>query len=303
VTDAGTWLAPGAPVISVDIDGQARAYPLAILIWHEIVNDNLNDTPIAVTYCPLCNSSIVFDRRIDGAVLRLGVSGNLRFSDMVMWDDLTQSWWQQFTGEAIVGAYTGQKLPMIPSQVVAFEAFAARYPDAEVLSRATGAFRSYGTNPYTGYDGTTQPFLFTGELDPRLPATEHVLGAAVGDDAAAYPFAELAQVGVINDTLSGLPVVAVWQPGGLSALDRSDMNESRMIGTAALYSSVIDGETLTFAESEGVITDTQTGSTWDGWGMATSGPLAGRQLEPMIHGVYFWFAWAAFQPETRIVTP
>jgi hypothetical protein len=193
VEDAGAWLQDQSPVIALQIEGDARAYPLAILTWHEIANDVVGGVPVAVTFCPLCNSSIVFDRRVDGQTLRLGVSGNLRNSDMVMWDDVTQSWWQQLTGEAIVGAYTGTTLTMLPSQVVGFGDFAAYFPDGQVLSRETGHTRSYGTNPYAGYETAPSPFLFDGEIDPRLPATEHVLSGLVGDAAIAYPYSLLAE--------------------------------------------------------------------------------------------------------------
>ncbi|MGQ9851612.1 MAG: DUF3179 domain-containing (seleno)protein [Aggregatilineaceae bacterium] len=95
---AQEWLQPQSPVVAVSVNGSARAYPLAIMTRHEIVNDTLGGVPVAVTFCPLCNSAIVFERTVEGQVLRFGVSGLLRNSDLIMWDDATQSWWQQFTG-------------------------------------------------------------------------------------------------------------------------------------------------------------------------------------------------------------
>ncbi len=301
VDAAGAWLQPQSPVIVVELNEIARAYPLAILTWHEIVNDVLGDTPIAVTFCPLCNSSLVFNRLVDGVTLRFGVSGNLRNSDLIMWDDATQSWWQQFTGEAIVGTYTGTQLELIASQVVGFGDFAARFPAGEVLSRDTGVNRSYGSNPYSGYDSTSDPFLFEGELDTRLPPTERVLAGIVDGVAVAYPFSVLTEVGIINDTVGGRDVVALWQGGVASALDRSSIDDSRDVGTAALFVRELDGRSLTFVQADdGTIRDEQTNSTWNVFGEAVEGELAGARLQLTFAAPHFWFAWAAFRPETLV---
>ena len=292
-----TWQAQ-TPVIALAIDGEARAYPLGILTRHEIVNDQFGDRPVAVTFCPLCNSAIVFDRTVDGQTLRFGVSGLLRNSDLIMWDDVTESWWQQFTGEGIVGEYTGTLLDIIPSTVVSYEAFTTQYPDGTVL--ATNG-RNYNNNPYTRYDSNANPFLFQGETDQRLFAVERVLGAFEEGEAVAYPFEVLAQEQVINDVLAGQDVVALWQPGAVSALDRGSIAESRDVGMAALYSRVVDDETLDFAlDDDGSIIDTRTGTTWNIFGTAQTGELAGTQLEQIRAFPHFWFAWAAFRPDTRI---
>ncbi|PJF37153.1 MAG: hypothetical protein CUN49_01875, partial [Candidatus Thermofonsia Clade 1 bacterium] len=298
---AEQWLSAESPVIALEIGEDARAYPLAILIWHEIVNDTVGGVPVAVTFCPLCNSAIVFDRHVDGQILRFGVSGNLRKSDLIMWDDQTQSWWQQITGEAIVGALTGTRLALISSQVVSFEAFKKAFPEGRVLSRDTGHDRSYGRNPYTGYDGNPRPFLFEGTLDTRLPATEHVLAGVVDGVPIAYPFSLLAREGVINDVVGKVPVVAFWQDGAVSALDRSEIDKSRRIGMAALYERTVDGRKLTFElGKDGLPRDLETGSIWNVFGRATEGALAGTQLVRAFANPHFWFAWAAFQPETRV---
>lgn len=295
---ASAWLQPQSPVIAFQLDGIARAYPLAILIRHEIVNDVVEDTPVAVTFCPLCNSALVFERRVDGETLRFGVSGLLRNSDLIMWDDLTQSWWQQFTGQAIVGEYTGTQLTILPSLVVGFGAFVEQYPDGQVLSPGG---RSYGSNPYTNYDSSSSPFLFNGQVDDRLFATVRVLAGVINGQPIAYPFPALAEERVINDTVGDEPVVAFWQPGATSALDQSSIDGSRDVGMAALYSRELDGEELTFsADENGVIHDDQTGSTWNVFGTATEGDLAGSQLEQELAFPHFWFAWAAFQPDTLV---
>lgn len=298
---AANWLSAQSPVIALQIDGDVRAYPLAILIWHEIVNDTVGGVPVAVTFCPLCNSSLVFDRQVNGQALRFGVSGNLRKSDLIMWDEQTQSWWQQLTGEAIVGELTGTRLQLIGSQVVSFEVFRRTFPNGKVLSRQTGHDRSYGRNPYTSYDSNPRPFLFEGEIDPRLPATEHVLAGIIDGIAIAYPFSLLAQEGVINDAIGSVPVVAFWQDGAVSALDRSEIDSSRRVGMAALYERTVEGRVLTFELSkDGGLRDVETGSTWDVFGRATEGALAGKQLVRAFANPHFWFAWAAFQPQTRL---
>jgi hypothetical protein len=296
---ASAWLQPQSPVIMLTVDEQARAYPLAVLIWHEIVNDVIGETPVAITFCPLCNSAIVFDRRVAGQTLRFGVSGLLRNSDLIMWDDVTQSWWQQFSGEGIVGTYTGTLLDILPSRVVSFGAFAAQYPAGKVLARESK--RDYGTNPYTGYNSTDSPFLFRGAVDIRLPATERVLAGLVDGEAVAYPFSILMEAKVINDTVGGIDVVAFWQPGAASALDKARIDDSRDVGMAALYNRSLAGQVLTFRVDEnGLIQDAQTGSTWNIFGTATAGELSGNQLKQEFAFPHFWFAWAAFQPETGI---
>jgi hypothetical protein len=303
VAAASTWLIEQSPVIVVELEGEARAYPQALLIWHEIANDEIAGVPIAITFCPLCNSSIVFDRRVDGEILEFGVSGVLRNSDMVMYDRQTESWWQQFTGEGIVGVYTGTVLDIIPSQVIGFGQFAERYPDGLVMSRDTGYARSYGINPYTDYDQTSRPFLFDGEVDPRLPATERVLAGEIDDVAIAYPFSILAEQIVINDVIGETPVVVFWQPGVASSLDRATIDESRDIGTAALYERTLaDGRVLEFEwdEANQVLLDTQTGSEWNLFGEAVAGELAGTVLQQRVFAPHFWFAWAAFEPDTLV---
>ncbi len=301
IENAASWLQPQSPVIALSINGEARAYPLAVLIWHEIANDTVGGVPVAVTFCPLCNSSVVFDRRVEGETLRFGVSGNLRNSDLIMWDDRTQSWWQQFTGEAIVGEYTGAQLELVPSLVVSFEQFAEQHPDGVVLSRDTGASRSYGVNPYAGYDSLSSPFLFDGQLDDRLPATERVLAGVIGGESIAYPFSILSEQRVINDTIGGEEVVAIWQPGSVSALDESTIDASRDVGMAALYNRELDGRVLDFGvDGAGAIRDDQTGSAWNIFGTATEGELSGSQLRQELAYPHFWFAWAAFQPDTGV---
>lgn len=303
IAEGDKWLADVQPVIALVVDGEARAYPLGVLTRHEIANDEIAGVPVAVTFCPLCNAAVVFNREVDGEVLRFGVSGNLRNSDLIMWDNKTLSWWQQFTGEAIVGELTGTQLDMIPAQIVAWKDFKEAYPDGQVLS---GGGRNYDVNPYQGYDSTTQPFLFRDKsgqpatVDPRLRATERVLGYFTGDTAVAYPLSVIAEEKVIQDAIDGQDVVIFYEPGQVSALDQSVISQSKEVGSAGMFKPEVDGRTLTFSYEDRKIVDEETGSEWDIFGRAVGGELKGAQLEPILSHMHFWFAWAAFQPETEI---
>lgn len=305
VQEAQQWLVEQSPVIAVEIDGEARAYPQAILMWHEIANDEIAGVPVAVTFCPLCNSSIIFDRRFDGQVLTFGVSGVLRNSDMIMFDRESESWWQQFIGQGIAGQYNEELLDIIPSQVIGFGQFAEQFPDGLVMSRETGAGRSYGVNPYSGLDDSNTPVtgLFRGDYDPRLPDRSRVLAVDFDGATIAYPFGVLRDEVVINDTIGDIEAVAFWQPGVASSLDTRDIDSGRDIGTAGLFDRTLDdGTVLTFAwdADNNALVDEQTNSTWNLFGEATSGELEGTELRLLISAPHYWFAWAAFHPETEV---
>ena len=305
IAAAARFLAPREPVIAVAIDGRARGYPLQILVWHEIVNDTLAGVPIAVTYCPLCNSAIVFARRAAGRSLTFGTTGNLRDSDLVMWDRQTQSWWQQFSGQAIVGTLTGARLAALDSQTLSFADFRARYPTGDVLSRDTGFQRPYGQNPYEGYDTDpgARPFDYGGRLDPRLPPVERVESITLGHDTVVVPFSALAKRPVVRVTVGGVPAVVLFDPLVLSPLDGLNIASSRQVGTAVAFSRGLGARTLDFrASSAGLMTDGQTGSVWDITGRAIAGPLRGAQLRRLRDLNAFWFAVAAFLPHARLVT-
>lgn len=304
ITAARSWLIDRAPVISLAIGGHARAYPLAILIWHEIVNDTLGDVPIVVTFCPLCNTALVFERTLAGTTYDFGTTGNLRYSDLVMYDRQTESWWQQATGEAIVGELTGTGLVFVPAQIVSLGAFASAYPDGDVLSRETGHPREYGRNPYVGYDEVgSNPFLFDGVVDGRLAPKERVVTIGTGGEATAFPFSELRKVGVASGTVDGAPVIVLWAPGAASALGPPNIGDGADIGASGVFRPVVEGRQLTFVregDEDSPIKDRETGSTWSITGQATAGSLVGAQLAPVAHGDHFWFAWAAFSPQTTI---
>ncbi|WP_425090941.1 DUF3179 domain-containing protein [Tropicimonas sp. S265A] len=211
------------PVITVELEGaRARAYPIRYLMWHEIVNDTVAGRPIAVTFCPLCNSAITFDRRLDGRVLTLGVTGKLRKSDMVMFDRETESWWQQAIGEAIVGVHTGRVLDQLPTWMESHAAFRMRNPDGLVMAQPP-LRRDYGRNPYVNYDSSRMPFLYSGEVPPHgIPALARVV--RVGDQA--WPLTRLAEV----EQLTEAGVTLSWTSGKASALDTARIADGRDVG-------------------------------------------------------------------------
>jgi hypothetical protein len=301
------WLVDKEPVIVVELNGDARAYPLQIMTWHEIVNDEVGGTPLAVTFCPLCNTAVAYERpEIDGDVTTFGVSGKLLHSNLLMYDRATDSLWPQVTGEALSGRLFGKQLIRHPARIVSWEEFKTTFPDGKVLSRDTGHDRNYGENPYPGYDDVDNPpFLFRGEVDGRIAAVERVLGLEIGGDAIAFPYFRLKQqaaggVAVAHATVGSQKVVAFWKAGTASALDEIEIASSRDVGAVAAYSRIVGGKVLTFAARGGEITDLQTQSTWNLLGRAIDGRLRGRSLEPLDAIDSFWFDWAAFHPETEI---
>jgi len=226
-------MAATEPVISIEIAGDARAYPLRVLLWHEIANDTVGATPVAITYCPLCNSAVAFDRRANGTVLDFGVSGMLRHSDMVMYDRQTESWWQQYLGEAIAGALTGARLKSLPARVESLDRFRARHPGGLVVLPEDASRRPYGRNPYPGYDGEAWPFLYRGDYDGPIPPLARVV--AVGDQA--WPLELLRRRGRIEHE----DLVLTWAAGQNSALDAASVAGGRDIGNVVVQRRSAEG--------------------------------------------------------------
>jgi hypothetical protein len=302
VEEADEWLEPQEPVVLFEIDGDARAYPMQILMWHEIVNDVVGEVPVTVTFCPLCNTAIAFERAFDGQVLDFGTTGRLRYSNLIMYDRQTETWWQQASGQAIAGEYAGRQLTFLPAAIVGWAEFKAAHPEGKVLSRDTGFRRDYGRNPYVGYDDFGRsPFLYDGPQTPgQLPPMARVLTVDLNDEAVAYPYDVLQEIHVANDVVGGTPVVVFWAAGTASALDGAGVASGRDVGTLIAYSREVEGETLSFRFAEGAIVDAGTGSEWNVLGEAVGGPLAGTRLAPVVSVNHFWFSWAAFKPETRV---
>jgi hypothetical protein len=211
------------PVLTVELGGEVRAYPIRYLMWHEIANDTIGGVPVAVTFCPLCNTAMVFDRRVQGRTLDFGVSGKLRASDMVMYDRQTESWWQQALGEGIVGELTGARLTQLPAMMESWAQFRARHPDGLVMAQP-GWPRQYGANPYAGYDSLDRPFLYDGE-DP--PHGISPLARVVRVGTRAWPLDRLRQAGRLEEA----GVVLTWEEGQASALDSGSIAQGQEVGT------------------------------------------------------------------------
>lgn len=309
---ADGWLEPQEPVIALVNGDAARAYPLKILLWHEIVNDSVGGLPVAVTYCPLCDSALVFDRRVGDLELTFGTTGLLRRSDLVMWDRQTESWWQQIPGEAIVGTLTGERLLRVESQVLSYEEFKKAFPRGEVLSKdganeeakaKTGAGRPYGRNPYVGYDRPDSWVLFAAPLDGRLPPKTRVVVATFTSPHVAYPTTDLQFTVAAHDAIGGRPVVLFYLGGVASALDTRETADGADFGQVGLFDRRVDGRALTFRGDGRVFVDAETGTRWSVLGLGMDGPLKGRRLERLAHETTFWFAWAAFRPDTEVRVP
>ncbi len=299
VDAADKWIGDREPVVVFEHDGVVRGYPWQILIWHEIVNDEVGGQPVSITYCPLCNTAIAFDRRVKDRLLDFGTTGKLRHSDLVMYDRQTETWWQQATGEAIIGELTGTTLRFLSAPSVSWSDFKREHPRAEVLSRDTGFNRPYGKSPYDGYD-TGRPFLFRGRTDGRLPVMARVVVVRNGDESVVYPMSVLKREKAINHQVGESKVVLFYREGTASAVDTPSIDRGRDVGAANVFERTVEGRTLTFQQDGDGFRDRETGSRWTFFGQAVDGPLSGRRLTPVVHYIPFWFAWAAFAPDTPI---
>jgi len=298
------------PVIVININGQAKAYSLNMLTTHEMVNDELSGVPILATYCPLCNAGLVFNRQITvngkTKVLDFEVSGMLRKSDMVMLDTKTESLWQQLTGEAIVGSYSGITLTAIPSMIVSVDEFFTRYPMGQILSKKTGiamAEKYYGYNPYVNYDSKAKPisqFINPLNVSRRLPAMERVVDIYSEGKYKIYPFSAIAKNGVIHDDFKSAKIVAFYKSGTISVMDKADITKSKNVGTVTVFKRFLNGTEYRFKKVNNTFIDDNTHSKWDIMGYCYEGSSNGKQLKIEPHGNHFAFAWFAFHPKTKI---
>jgi thiol-disulfide isomerase/thioredoxin len=331
-TEAQGWLKPTDLVVSVTYNGATKAYPVKILNWHEIVNDDFNGEPLAITFCPLCNSALVFRRPIvDGKTLEFGVSGRLYKSDLVMYDRQTASFWSQIEGRAIIGPLAGQRLEYVPTEMMTWQKWQERYSIAWVLARPT-VYTAVGGQPgrpkrtqsqeseehqavWRGQVGKPQiidpsgavpsrEFLRDYDFDPYSwykSDNVNTFGTPFADERLA---AKTTIWGVeLNGTAKAyLPeAVAQWgalndELGGEPILVLWD-SEHEMI---RFFSRRLAERALRFNYRDGQIIDTETQSLWDADGQAQSGPLAGAQLQKLPGIPAFWFAWLAFHPHTEL---
>jgi hypothetical protein len=303
------------PVLAIEVDGEVRAYPIQIMTLHEIVNDTIAGRGITVTFCPLCNSAVAYERQVGDRVLDFGTSGMLHNSALVMYDRQTESLWDHFTASAIVGELTGSKLEVIPLQTVGWETFRDNNPDALVLTRDTGfeaQMARYGQNPYSGYDDIDggPNFPVAGSDDDRLRPMERIVTVSSDQlpkdlQAGAKPVAvvqeDLVKQGVLEVDMGGTTLTVWAEPGAASALETGTVRDGRDVGQTGVFVPNADGRQLTFERRGDAFVDKETGSRWNILGEATDGELAGTKLQSIPHLNTFWFAWAAFQPDTEIV--
>jgi hypothetical protein len=270
-------------VIGIDINGEQKAYPLFIMVWHEIVNDNVGEIPVAVTYCPLCFTNQVFDRTIDGKITEFGTSGKLYNSNLVMYDRNTDSQWSQALGMAITGQMTGQTLKRIPFDVARWSDWKSLYPDTLVLTTDTGFFRTYGVDPYGDYYIDSRVIFPVENKDDRLFLKEKILGFD-NDIYKAYKLSDVEKNKIINDDVGDKKIVLIsLYPEMVRAFNR-----------------ITDEQILEFEYSNGQIIDTQTKSKWNFDGESIEGQLKGKKLQREVYNPGFWFEWVAFHPDTLL---
>jgi len=271
-------------VIGIEINGQAKAYPLFVLVWHEIVNDHIGGVPIAVTYCPLCYTNQVFERVIKGQEVEFGTSGKLYNSNLVMYDRLTDSQWSQALGQAITGELVGQELKTIPFDVIFWRDWKNIHPDSLVLTTDTGHIRTYGTDPYGDYYTNSQIIFPVENIDDRMHPKEIILGFNEQGTYKAYKQFDVEFNKIINGEINGKKILLISEfPGNTRAFDRS-----------------LDEKFLEFNYSENKLKDSDTESEWNYEGIAISGPLEGTKLTRISFSPGFWFEWVAFHPDTLV---
>lgn len=274
-------------VLGLEINGDVRAYPLQILVWHEIVNDEVGGQPVAVTYCPLCFTNQVFKRTIDGQVVEFGTSGKLYNSNLVMYDRTSESLWSQAMGQAIVGKYAGIKLERVPFDVAYWGDWKVLYPQSKVLSTDTGFGRPYGADPYGDYYTSPQIYFPVANQDDRLGPKEVIVGLDAGQTYRAYRLQDIEDRHVINDEIAGKKILLA----------------SAYPFMARLFDRTVEGQALDFSYKDGVITDRQTGSVWNFDGVAVEGSMKGSKLSRLPFDQGFWFEWVAFHPQTELYEP
>ena len=271
-------------VIGLEINGDARAYPLFILVWHEIVNDTVGNVPVSITYCPLCYTNQVFERIIDGKEVEFGTSGKLYNSNLLMYDRLTESYWSQALGLAVKGELTGKQLNLVPFDVITWGDWKELHPDTLVLTTNTGHLRSYATDPYGNY--YTEPrIMFPVEYsDDRMHPKEIIIGVEVENVYKAYKQNDIETESIINDSVNDEPLLLV----------------SLFSENSRVFERTVNDKVLDFQYVENKIIDLQTKSEWSYDGTAVSGHYFGTQLERIPTSPGFWFEWFAFHPDTLV---
>lgn len=296
---ASHFLEPGDAVVGVDVRGDARAYPVKLLALHEAVNDVVGGRPLVVTWCPLCSSALVFDRRVAGKTLVFRVSGLLYRGNQVLVDDETRSLWSQLAEGAAAGPMRGRGLELVAAVQQPWSVWRVAHPDTRVLSirHDTSAWRFLHPVTYfddRGEESTDDPYAAYAEKVSRyhgsriegVSGATHVVAILLGGAAKAYPRSLLVRRLVVDDTVAGVPLSVFW---------------SNSAGAPRVFSRRLDARVLQFRRDGAAIRDTETGSRWSAsTGTALTGDLAGKTLQPLPFTYPYWFAWHAFHPGTAI---
>jgi hypothetical protein len=281
-------------VIGLEINGDVRAYPLKILVWHEIVNDAVGGTPVAVTYCPLCFTSQVFNRTVDGQAVEFGTSGKLYNSNLVMYDRTSESLWSQAMAKGIVGKHAGKDLERIPFDVAAWNEWKKLHPEGKVLSIDTGFGRPYGVDPYGNYYTEPNILFPVSHKDDRLGPKEIVIGLEDNGSHKAYLISDIENKKVVNDVIGNKQIALVsLEPFMVRVFDRSIVQ---------LESSGSQATTLQleYESSSNLLVDKETGTKWNFDGEAVEGSMKGKSLARLPLDEGFWFSWVAFHPDTEV---
>ncbi|MFW5693847.1 MAG: DUF3179 domain-containing protein [Alkalispirochaeta sp.] len=276
-----------------------HVYPLQVIMWHEIVNDEIDGKPVTVTYCPLCNTGIAFSRRHEGTVLSFNTTGRLRFSNLIMYDRETESWWQQASGDGIAGFFAGTRLRTVPVMMLPFSEVRDSMPEARVLSKDTGFNRAYGSNPYRGYDSSSEPFLLRNASSLTEPGSDRpglldrVVSLEYNDETTSVTYSALQAERMVERTLGGERFYFLWEAGTSSALDQSSIADGADVGSGnAFFARTREGKPVELSRRDNRIVD-ETGSQWNAAGRAVSGPREGERLRPAVGVQHFWFSHAA----------
>ncbi|MBI1729557.1 DUF3179 domain-containing protein [Candidatus Acetothermia bacterium] len=306
---ADSWLSDDDLVLTLTSGDIARAYPTAILNWHEIVNDQLGEVPVVITFSPPANAGMAFERpMINGKLATFGTSGRIYQSDLVMYDRVTGSFWSQMEGRPMVGSLVGQseQLKQIPLGMSRWGDWKRAYPKTEVLARPTTAIalggkpaidpphlarlvsRNYSINPYARYLSDRLDTFGTPFADTRLGAKTLITGVqSIDGQSRAYLKDSIEKIGSLNDQLGETPLVVVWNP------ETQDVS---------IFQRAVKDQVLQFLVRGGELVDTATNTEWSFDGKALDGPYAreGAQLQPVASSTAFWFVWLTFHPETDL---
>ncbi|MBI2085260.1 MAG: DUF3179 domain-containing protein [Candidatus Aenigmarchaeota archaeon] len=272
-------------VVGIVYNGLIKAYPIKILNWHEVINDNFSGKPVAVTYCVLCRTPIAYESKVSGKIATFKVTGILYNSNDVLVDSVTRSYWSQLTGEAIMGDIVGKNLTRIPVETTTWSLWKSKYPDTLVMSSDTGFDRDYGTDPYGGYEESEKVWYRVKNEDKRLFVKDIIYGVTFAGEAKAYLKSNVTSIGVVNDQVGKQKLVVIYD---------------KELDVIKIFDRNLKGRELNFEIAGDKIVDKETNSVWNYDGVAIEGSMKGEQLKRIDATYGFWYVWAAFYPKTGL---